>query len=60
MAVISISAGSRPTARQALSGEEGHAALLKARDEAREHIENARAKAAKAEADARKRSRQSG
>jgi uncharacterized coiled-coil protein SlyX len=39
------------TARQALSGEEGHAALLKARDEAREHIENARAKAAKAEAE---------
>ena len=38
-------------ARQALSGEEGHAALLKARDEAHAHIENARAKAAKAEAE---------
>jgi hypothetical protein len=38
-------------ARQALSGEEGHAALLKAHAEALSHIENARAKAAKAEAE---------
>ena len=38
-------------ARQALSGEEGHAALLRARDEVQAHIENARAKAAKAEAE---------
>lgn len=38
-------------ARQSLSGEEGHAALLKAHAEALTHIENARAKAAKAEAE---------